>query len=304
MAKKINLSKNEAFFEGFKIVLKYLNLFLDDNNKLCYNDGAAYPVVDDRPCYTPKAALDSFKTAMLTRNADESYQYPNFATALGYAFGNRNIVGKLQDDDENFYLPKSVSYYEKALSKIFGGVYRFHYKLVVTDNYVSIGYYDSLSKLPNNSEFGGGLYKVEVEGHPETTTYSEFGSEYGLGWDLEKGTYDVYFYSTQPAININNDVFYCQGGTLTALESEHLVQYVLTSTDAGKAVISGYLGSIVDVQADASVTVEGDAETNLFTLSFDRAGQYIVKLFCDESAEEIRVQDSENCSFGNRTLVW
>lgn len=313
MAKKINLSKNEAFFEGFKTISM---CDFDDNRRLSSwsldSKGASLEIIDLTPCYTPKATLNSYaeftrRTKGLPFSPDINKQYPNFASIVGYLCSSYNFTEKLEKDDGSFYLPRSINYYEKAFIKIFSTIYRFHYKIEVTGDDPNFGIYDSNSIIPyvSNTEFGGGLYKVEIEGHPEYTFACPFGStlEYTLYY-IEKGTYDLYIYSTLPTIDIDNDEFYCNNCTLTYLESEHLVQYVLTATDAGKAVISGYLGSIESVQADASVTVEGDAETNLFTLSFDRAGQYIVKLFCNESAEELRVQDSENCSFGNRTLVW
>lgn len=306
MAKKINLSKNEAFFEGFKILLNSFCICdFDDNNRLL-RDGK---VVNGVPCLTPKAALNSLADMM--KDGDDSWQcqYPNFAIALGDICGAYGLLPAVRQDygDELYDIPNSVSYYEKAISRIFSTGYRHHYKLVITGANPSVSFDDTETKQAADwdLEAGQGIYKYEIYGDGElkyssTSLFTSF--FWGRAEPTEIGAYDVYIYSTLPTISIENMVAY--NCTFTYLESEHLVQYVLTATDAGKAVISGYLGSIVDVQADASVTVEGDAETNLFTLSFDRAGQYIVKLFCNESAEEMRVQDSENCSFGNRTLVW
>ncbi len=304
MAKKINLTKNEAFFEGFNSFLSTENLELDDNNRLIYTIGNQ--LVDGVPCYTPKATLNALASAaqQYLYKGGGYEEYPDYAYALGYVFNDVGFTLPVTDATGNNILPRSVNYYEKALSKIFGTVYRYHYKLVCGDDcYFNINEYNKILPGENGAEFGGGIYKIEVAGHPEATSYHTF--TYDIETNIDKlaaGTYDMYIYSTLPTLTI--DEIDSENCTVTYLESDHLVQYVLTATGAGSAKISGYLGSIVDVQADASVTVGGDADTNLWTLDFDRAGQYIVKLFCNEADEEIRVQEATNCSFGSRTLVW
>ncbi len=310
MAKRINLTKNEAFFEGFNSFLSEEDLELDDNNRLIYidyNKGERVKyVVDGVPCYTPKATLNALASAaqQYLYRADGFKEYPDYAYVLGYIFNEAGYTLPVTDNKGNNILPRSVNYYEKALSKIFGTVYRYHYKLVCEDDcYFNILDYNVVLPGKNGAEFGGGIYKIEVAGHPEVTTYHTFTGDIESNIDqLAAGTYDMYIYSTLPTLTI--DDIDSENCTVTYLESDHLVQYVLTATGAGSAKISGYLGSIVDVQADASVTVSGDADTNLWTLDFDRAGQYIVKLFCNEADEEIRVQEATNCSFGSRTLVW
>lgn len=79
----------------------------------------------------------------------------------------------------------------------------------------------------------------------------------------------------------------------------------MTTTGKGSVVFSGLMGSIEKVSPDASVTLAtADYDNNLFELTFDRAGQYTVNIFCDDKDEEVRVQDSINGSFGSRTVKW
>ena len=312
------LPKTDAFFEGLPLIL-INGLTFDDDNRLVWSywDEEAQEVKQkiaaDWPCVTPSAFLKAWYQAIEEGGQqyvfDESFQYPNKAAALAYLLGSKNILYWNIDEEYNSDNSPlfSTEYCTKALSNCFRHIYKFHYKLTVTSDEQSWGFYDDsyLSPRIDGVEYGSGAYKVEIVGHPEETTYIDFGSNLEKETSLAKGTYDLYIYSNQPTLSIDNDSYYTNGCTLTYLESEHCISYVLTATGQGSVIFSGLYGSIENISPDASVTVvKADYDTNLFELSFDRAGQYTVNLFCDDVEEEVRVQDSTNCSFGSRTVKW
>lgn len=315
--KKQTLPKTDAFFEGLPLIL-INGLTFDDDNRLIFKEYTESGeektvVVADWPCLTEDAFLKAWYQAIEQYNKqymfDESDCYPNKALSLQYALGARGIIYWNRDDEYNFVPTpiRSVEYCKNALSKCFRHIYKFHYKLVATADYPSFGFYDESSKIPNydDVEYGAGLYKVEIVGHPEESVYVEFGSSFERETSLEKGTYDVYIYSTQPTISIDNDQFYCNNGTLTYLESEHCISYILTTKGKGSVVFSGLMGSIEKISPDASITIaKEDYDNNLFEFTFDREGQYTINIFCDDKDEEVRVQDSTNCALGSRTVKW
>lgn len=315
--KKQTLPKTDAFFEGLPLIL-INGLTFDDNNRLIYKEYTESGeektvVVADWPCLTEDALLKAWYQAVQqyekTMYFDESEQFPNKSLALSYALGARGIIYWNRNEEYEFETTPifSVEYCKNALSNCFRHIYKFHYKLVATSDDPAFGFYDESCKIPkyDNVEYGSGVYKVEVEGHPEETIYVEFGGSFENQTNLPKGTYDVYIYSNQPTISIDNDQFFCNNGTLTYLESEHCISYILTTKGKGSVVFSGLMGSIEKISPDASVTVvKEDYDNNLFELSFDREGQYAVNVFCDDKDEEVRVQDSTNCSFGSRTVKW
>lgn len=316
--KKHILPKTDAFFEGVPLIL-INGLTFDDDNRLVwdYYDEAAQEtkrkIVAEWPCLTPTAFLKAWYKAIEESGKqyvfDESFQYPNKSAALSALLGSKDIIYWNIDEEYNEdYLPIfSTEYCIKAMSNCFREIYKHHYKLTVTGDGPSFGFYDDsyLSPRIDGVEYGSGAYKVEIDGYPTETTYINFGSSTEIYPTLSKGTYDVYIYSTQPTISINNDSYFANNCALTYLESEHCVSYILTTAGKGSVVFNGYLGSIEKISPDASVTVvKEDYDNNLFELSFDRAGQYTINLFCDEEAEEVRVQDSTNCSFGSRSVKW
>lgn len=226
--KKHILSKKEAFFEGLPLVLS--SLFFDDNNRLIYtywdeeSEEEKTTIVANWPCLTEDAFLKAWYQSAEQYNTDESLQFPNKAAALTYMLGVPNIITKFEDEEtgESIYSPiYSVEYCKDALSNCFRDVYKFHYKLVASDDYPSFGFYDDSCMLPyrDGVEYGKGVYKIEIVGYPEETKYVAFGSNLEDETSLPKGTYDVYIYSTQPTISINNDQYYTNNCTLTQLES-------------------------------------------------------------------------------------
>ena len=316
--KKHILPKSDAFFEGLPLIL-INGLTFDDDNRLVQtywdeeSQETKQKIVANWPCVTPSAFLKAWYQAIEEGGQqygfDESFQYPNKAAALAYVLGAKDIIFWNIDEEYNSDNSPlfSTEYCIKAMSNCFRDVYKHHYKLIATSDNPSFGFYDdsSLSPRLDGVEYGRGAYKLEIVGYPTETTYIEFGSNLEKETSLKKGTYDLYIYSNQPTISIDNDQFYTNGCTLSYLESEHCVSYILTTTGKGSVVFSGYLGSIEKISPDASVTVvKEDYDNNLFELSFDRAGQYTINLFCDEEAEEVRVQDSTNCSFGSRSVKW